>query len=148
MNDKDKQRIVILLILGVGILLLGLKGSLEISGYSKEWSYFKNTAVLTEAQIIDIWSYQTRGSASVNVHITYKDNNGVEHSGSLDIRMEGKDEGDSFPIYYDKNNPEKYMVEPNLLYHHAKKVVAVTYIIGALLIVTGIIYARRSTLIS
>ena len=40
MNDKDKQRIVILLILGVGILLLGLKGSLEISGYSKEWSEY------------------------------------------------------------------------------------------------------------
>ena len=147
MRDKDAQRVLILIILGVGMLFLGLRESTEIAGYSKEWNSFKNIAVLTEAKIIDIWSYHTRGSASVNVHITYNDSNGIEHSGSLDIRMENKDEGDTFPIYYDKNNPERYMVEPNLLYHHAKKVTAITYIIGVLLIAAGIIYAKRGNLI-
>ena len=135
---NNVPRYMIIMFFGVMLIFLVIQSVVSMTNYNDEWKKMSASAVQTEATITDIWTYRTRGSFSVNVSIKYEDKDGNEYKNSLDRSLEGYDEGAVIPIYYDKNDPKKVMVEPKQYLEREKKSDVVLFILGTLLIAGGI----------
>ena len=143
--NNNVQKYIILLLMGIGMMILGCKSVIDMAAYTNKWKSFEPTAVGTDATITQIWSYQHRGGARVNVHIEYEDMNGEKHSGNLDVRPKDTEEGDEIRVYYDKNDPDSVMLKPETALEHAKSATVIIFFFGVMMLIGSAVMKKLST---
>lgn len=142
MRESKVPRYIILIILGIMAIGLGIKGISEIVKYNSEWERFKLTAVSTQATISDISSYSGRGGGYTNVHIKFTDDSDNEYNSTIDRSCEGFEIGKTITVYYNKDDPKKTMLEPDIYLKNTKKANVFMFVIGGAFIAAGIVDSR------
>lgn len=134
---------LILIIMGIAAFGFGVKGVAEVINYNSKWERFKSTAVSTQATIDDISSYHTRGNSHVSVYVKYTDDEGNEYGSGLDRSGEGFETGGTITVYYNKNDPEEIMLEPDIYLERTRKANIFMFVFGSVLIAAGIFAYKR-----
>ena len=135
---------LLLVILGIFALGFCVSGIVEITNYNKDFDKFRASSVSTQATITNISSYSGRGGGYATVTFRFNDDKGDEYYSTTDRSFDGASEDKTITVYYNKDNPEKTMIEPDVYLKREKTGTVFTAVIGAALIVAGIIVYRKT----
>ena len=137
---------LVLIILGIFALGFCINGIVGIVNYNKDFDKFKSSAVSTQATITNISSYSGKGGGYAAVTFKFNDGKGDEYHSTTDRSFDGASEGKTITVYYNEDDPEKTMIEPDVYLKREKTGTVFMAVIGVAMIAAGIIVYRKNRL--
>ncbi|MBR1443428.1 MAG: DUF3592 domain-containing protein [Firmicutes bacterium] len=135
----DVPKYFIIIIVGAFTFLFGVESLVDAAMNRNEWERFKKDAIRTEATVTSVSvRSMPRSGQRTYVYVKYKDSTGEEHKGSLENQIKGAKKGDVVPLYYNKNAPKNFMVDPGEMNERYIKYGTALTIIGVAVIIAGI----------